>query len=138
MTAGTDCPYRSAMNTALRIRPAYRIGRFVGFSLWNGEPIGKAFGLYKHAVLALAAVALTACSSVRVEHEHLSHLLAGPPFGAKTEEDSLNTLNVIARRQMGRAYVEAGLGYKIGDGGFYGPDLTFTSRFGIEVWGSKR
>lgn len=38
----------------MSIRPAYRLGRFVGFSLHNGsEPIGKVYENYKHAVLAL-------------------------------------------------------------------------------------
>lgn len=37
----------------LTLRPAYRFGRFVGFSLHNGiEPIGKAM-TYKQAMLLL-------------------------------------------------------------------------------------
>lgn len=40
----------------IAIRPAYRNGRFVGFSLWNGEPIGKAFAQYKLAALALRSL----------------------------------------------------------------------------------
>lgn len=77
---------------------------------------------------------LGGCSSVRVEHEHVSHPFAGPPFGPLTEEDSLDTVNVIARKEHGRFYIEAGLGYKVNDGGFHGPDLTFTSRVGVELW----
>lgn len=89
------------------------------------------------SILALLAVALTGCSSVRVEWEHVSHPFAGPPFGPQSEEDSLDTLNVITRKEAGRVYIETGLGYKLGDGGFYGPGLTFTSRIGVEL-GDRR
>jgi hypothetical protein len=42
----------------VNIRPAYRADRFIGFALHTGrEFVGKAHGSYKHAALALAAVA---------------------------------------------------------------------------------
>jgi hypothetical protein len=39
------------------IRPAFRYGTFMGYSLHNGvEPIGKVYSQYKLAVLALRGV----------------------------------------------------------------------------------
>lgn len=90
-----------------------------------------------------AVVLLSGCSTVgRVcdeiqineEYEHVSHPLAGYPFGEAVEEDALHTLNTIGRCSMGRTYIEGGLGYKIRDGGFYGPDLTGTLRVGVNLW----
>lgn len=86
------------------------------------------------SIIVIAAIALTGCSSLQVELEHTSHPFAGPPFGPTSEEDSLNTVNVIARRQTGSVYAEMGLGYKTNDGGFHGPELTFTSRVGVMLW----
>lgn len=41
----------------MKIRPAFRFGIFLGFSLHNGvEPIGKIYGQYKLAILALQGV----------------------------------------------------------------------------------
>lgn len=37
----------------MSIRPAYCRGRFVGFSLWTTEAVGKVFASYKLAALAL-------------------------------------------------------------------------------------
>ena len=85
----------------------------------------------------LWAMTATGCAGMRLEVEHTSHPLAGPPFGERSEEDSLNTVNVIKRIQKGRVYAETGLGYKIGDGGFYGPDLTATVRVGVSLEPSK-
>jgi hypothetical protein len=85
-------------------------------------------------ILLVAALLFTGCASVRAEWEHTSHPFAGPPFGPTNEEDNLDTINIIGRRQMGHAYVEMGVGYKLADGGFDGPELTFTSRFGVELW----
>ena len=73
--------------------------------------------------------------SVRTEYEHVSHLTAGPPFGPKSEEDSLNQLSVIGRCSNGRAYAEIGIGYQLSDGGFYGPDEIFTGRVGYYLLG---
>jgi len=69
---------------------------------------------------------------IRTEWTHTSHAQVGPPFSARTDEDSLNTLGVIARWQHNGWYAEMGPAYKLADGGFYGPDLAFTSRIGLE------
>jgi hypothetical protein len=73
--------------------------------------------------------------SVRSEYEHISHLSAGPPFGPESEEDSLDQLSVIGRCSNGRAYAEIGIGYRLRDGGFYGPDDMFTGRVGYYLLG---
>lgn len=65
---------------------------------------------------------------------HISHPTQGWPFGPSTEEDSLNTLDVRATWDIGRCSMEMGLGKKIGDGGFYGNDLIFTSRMSVSIW----
>lgn len=90
--------------------------------------------------LLLVSLMLVAsgCVSVRTELEHTSHLLSGAPFKSDESEDGLSTINVIARWQEGRLYVEQGLGYKIYDEGFDGPDMTYTARFGVELWNRKK
>lgn len=40
----------------LSIRPAYKFGYLVGFSLYSYEPIGKVYSNYKHAALMLGQV----------------------------------------------------------------------------------
>lgn len=40
----------------MSIRPAYRLGRFVGFSLWTTEAVGKVYRSYKLAALALESL----------------------------------------------------------------------------------
>lgn len=76
------------------------------------------------------------CDEIQIneEYEHVSHPLAGWPFGAKGEEDALHQLNTIGRCTRGRTYVEGAIGYKLTDGGFYGPDLTGTLRVGVNLW----
>lgn len=91
----------------------------------------------RRVALALSALLLVGCSSVRVEYEHTSHLLAGAPFAADEGEDSLDTINVVGRHQEGIAYVELGLGHKFYEGGFDGPSPTVTMRFGVELWRKK-
>jgi hypothetical protein len=93
---------------------------------------------------ALAALALTGCSLqptvYRAELEHVSHPLAGAPFGPKNEEDSLGQATIVARWESGRAYVEHGLGYNLkgrDGGGFYGPSLTYVGRVGFEFGRAK-
>lgn len=91
----------------------------------------------------IACLLLTGCGavpicekqSVRSEYEHVSHLTAGPPFGPAWEEDSLDQISIIGRCSNGRTYVEMGLGYVLTDGGFYGPDETFTGRVGYYLLG---
>jgi hypothetical protein len=93
-------------------------------------------------VLYVIFAALTGCSVVPdkagVELFHASHPLAGPPFGPTSEEDSLDILQGTTRWQRGRVYGEIGLGYKLKDGGFYGPDFTFTGRVGVELWSKSK
>lgn len=103
----------------------------------RGAGIGRA--VFIIGLILVVAAILSGCASivpdaVRGEWSHTSHVFAGPPFGPKYEEDSLDTANVIARWQNGRLYSEIGVGYKLADGGFFGPDLTFTSRIGVELW----
>lgn len=73
-------------------------------------------------------------TSIRLEYEHVSHPLAGRPFGPEREEDSLNHVGPIGRCDVGRVYTELTLGYKLADGGFYGPKLTGGVRVGVELW----
>lgn len=75
--------------------------------------------------------------SVRTEYEHVSHLTAGPPFGPQDEEDSLDQISIIGRCSRGRTYAEMGIGYRLTDGGFYGPDEIFTGRVGHYLFGEE-
>lgn len=93
------------------------------------------------AALLAAALALTGCSvapdRVSTELEHVSHPLAGWPVSASNTEDALTQVNIIARWQTGRFYVEHGLGWNVqgeNGGGFYGPGLTYTGRIGVTLW----
>ena len=73
-------------------------------------------------------------AAVRSEYQHVSHITAGPPFGPKSDEDSLDVFSVLGRCEIGRVYAEAGVGLSLADGGFYGPDEIFTGRVGVEFW----
>ncbi len=78
------------------------------------------------------------CSYLKLEAEHISHPMAGYPVGPADQEDTLNQVNACLgkRARLGvRAmwYAEHCLGYKVTDGGFYGPSLTYTGRTGIEI-----
>lgn len=94
----------------------------------------------KRVIAALiVALSCSACAGIKVEHAHLSHPFAGPPFGSQLEEDYVDTINVVGRVEIGRVYIEAGPGYKLNPGGgFFGPELTFSSRMGIDVWRKDR
>lgn len=83
------------------------------------------------ALIALASMAiLCGCTYATTEIRHISHPTAGPPFGPKTEEDSLNTANACIGVERKGWFFEHCLGYQLGDGGFYGPDLTYDARVG--------
>jgi hypothetical protein len=88
--------------------------------------------------LIASALLLTGCTinGVTAEYEHVSHPLAGPPFGPRTEEDSLNVANLVIdmKTQSPRICVQHVLGYKLSDGGFYGPRVTYELRAGIKLW----
>lgn len=75
-----------------------------------------------------------ACTYTKIEGEHISHPFAGPPFGDKSEEDSLNQVNGCAGTERMRWYTELCVGYVIGNGGFVGPRLTTTVRAGFRPW----
>lgn len=85
-------------------------------------------------MLAALLAGLTGCAvmpdSLYVEGEHTSHPLAGEPFGPRCEEDALTVANVGASWTRGGAYLDAGLGVKLVNHGFYGPPLTFNVRAG--------
>lgn len=92
---------------------------------------------------ALVLLATTGCGSLdvceRVEAglaaDHVSHPTAGRPFGPKTEEDSLNTVGGYGRCSFSQGvWTEVGLGWKVGDGGFYGPDMVSELRVGVKLW----
>lgn len=80
------------------------------------------------------------CDETRVDlqYTHVSHPLAGAPFGPKEEEDALHTLGPMGRCTVGRGYVDLGVGYKLRDAGFYGPELTGTVNVGVNLWNSSR
>jgi hypothetical protein len=83
-------------------------------------------------LMVLIAVTLIqpACSYLKVEAEHVSHPTAGPPFGPRNQEDSINQINACLGSDDGQTYYESCLGYQVRDGGFYGPPLTFSARVG--------
>ena len=67
--------------------------------------------------------------------DHVSHLTAGPPFGRRTEEDTLNQTNLLLgwNSKSGRTYLETGIGYMWKDSGFYGPRFTASLRVGTKI-----
>lgn len=81
----------------------------------------------------LVTVLLSGCGvlSARLEYEHISH-------PTTREEDTLDQANFLVRTQREGWYLEGGVGYNLNradGGGFYGPTLTGTFRFGREfVW----
>lgn len=87
------------------------------------------------AVLFVAVVALcSGCSTISAEVSHVSHPLRGEPFGPATEEDTLDSVGIVARREYGRVYIEQGLAYRLRDGGFYGDDFVYTGRIGVKLY----
>lgn len=84
-------------------------------------------------LILIAAYALSGCANTqyRAEWEHVSHPFAGEPFGPSSEEDWLDQLNVCSQKRYGRIYGDACLGYRVNDGGFYGPRLTGSVRVGV-------
>jgi hypothetical protein len=91
----------------------------------------------------ICLLALTGCSSVpicekkslRSEYEHVSHWTVGPPISPQSDEDWIDHISLIGRCRNDRAYVEIGAGYIINEGGFKGPDETFTGRVGYYLLG---
>jgi|ERR1044072_80997 hypothetical protein len=97
--------------------------------------------------LAVAILgALTGCSvigrmcdekQVALQYTHVSHPFAGWPFGEKDEEDAVHTVGPVGRCTHGRSYVDIGVGYKVREAGFYGPEVTGTVNVGITLWKSQ-
>lgn len=88
-------------------------------------------------VMAIALGSMLGCTSLSLEYEHVSHPMAGEPFGPKSEEDWLDQINACGTRTVEiserlNIYGTSCLGYSLTDGGFYGPELTGTLRTGIE------
>jgi hypothetical protein len=93
---------------------------------------------YIWPMAALVLALLNGCAalvpnSLLTECEHVSHPFAGPPFGPKSEEDSLNQCGVLGEWTDGAAYLHLGVGYVLTDGGFYGPEVTGTVRAGYRI-----
>ena len=86
--------------------------------------------------LAVAIATCTGCTSMTAEYEHISHPFAGWPFGPQSEEDTLDQLNLcLVKRGDGDRFAVYGascLGYRLTDGGFYGPSLTGGFKAGVE------
>lgn len=92
--------------------------------------------------IALAALLLSGCAVTPeysgIEWEHISHPMAGPPFGPEDEEDALDHVNGYAGWHVGqRGYVEITSGYRLVDEGFYGPDWTGGIRVGVKIHGQR-
>ena len=93
-------------------------------------------------MLILSAALLSGCASITphyssTEWEHVSHPAVGPPFGPRSEEDSLDQLNLVMGWKYKRCYAEITTGYRLTDGGFYGPNWTGGVRAGVMLYGSK-
>lgn len=99
------------------------------------------------AVLYIVFCFLTGCAgmpdyvkpeAVDVGWGHNSYPALGYPFGPADEEDTLDTLGLRSQWRKDRYFLEAGVGYKLRDGGFYGrSDWVFTSRVGVDIWRRK-
>lgn len=85
----------------------------------------------------------TGCSTLKPDYsyaqwEHISHPAVGPPFGPRSEEDSLDHTEGCGGYHVGsRGFVEVCTGYRLRDGGFYGPDWTGGIKAGIKIHGDR-
>lgn len=95
------------------------------------------------ALITVLASFLSGCATIggycdeqriAAEYDHTSHPLAGWPLGEKNEEDALHQVSVLGRCTHGVGYAEIGMGYKIREAGFYGPEMTGTVRVGVTLW----
>lgn len=87
----------------------------------------------KVLALILLSLSLSGCGtlSLRAEYEHISH----PTVSGEMHEDTLNQLNLLLRTERDGWYAEGGAGWNMNrhnGGGFMGPELTGTFRFGRE------
>lgn len=96
----------------------------------------------KQLAVTLAVIQLAGCVALPdyagMDVEHISHPLAGPPFGPTSDEDSLNHIRGFVGWRHGRAFCEVSLGYKLTDGGFYGPRMTANANVGLMLFGERR
>jgi hypothetical protein len=93
----------------------------------------------KRLATVFAAVALLSGCALMPDSQstgwtHVSHPLLGPPFGPGNEEATLDTIDTRVEWQRGRYRIEASLGYRVTDGGFYGDDFIFMGRVGYQLW----
>lgn len=91
--------------------------------------------MFLRTLFAATAVAALAGCTISAELAHTSHPLRGEPFGPAYEEDTLDTIGLVARKEYGRVYVEHGLAYKWRDGGVYGDDFVYSGRIGVRLFG---
>lgn len=123
------------------IRTPGRFWRAVGrISLRQPDLIERTLQLILLSICVLFLMGLGGCANyASVELAHSSHPLDGPPFGPRSEEDSLDRLNVCVGREHAGWYVDSCVGYRYADGGFYGSDFTFDGRFGRKfTFGDRR
>lgn len=91
-------------------------------------------------LIAAGAVSFPGCAVLSsmppidyfAEYQHVSHLSAGKPFGPSTEEDSLNHLSLCASSKA-LVTTELCYGYKLSNGGFYGPRDTAVLRVRVPL-----
>jgi hypothetical protein len=92
----------------------------------------------KTLIAIVATAVFSGCMSVpdRVDLDwaHVSHPLLGAPFGPSSEEDTLDVAEISATWNRGPFFMQAGLGKRLADGGFYGDDFIFNSRVGMKLW----
>lgn len=102
----------------------------------NTERCARARAIGQAVVLLVALILLSqlgGCSAMRptgatVELEHVSHPLAGWPTGPSNEEDGLSQVSGLLEWDIAGFRLQQGLGYKLEQGGFKGPELTYTGR----------
>ncbi len=88
-------------------------------------------------IVALLVFSFAACTHLTASVQHTSHPLAGYPVGPANQEDTLDLAKVCAKAEYRQGvrllwYVENCLGYKLRDGGFHGPSLTYQGEAGIQ------
>ena len=88
------------------------------------------------SVLVLPGCVSLAPDAIRPNIQHISHPLAGRPFGPKEEEDCYQAAGASLIWQRGNLYIEQGLARKIATAncdGFYGPKLSYSGQIGYTI-----
>jgi hypothetical protein len=93
--------------------------------------------------LALVLGVCQGCTFLTASVQHTSHPLAGYPVSPATDEDSLDLAKLCAGSEYRQGhrllwYVEQCLGYKLRNGGFVGPSLTYQAEAGVKVYLGRR